>query len=1341
MQFCLCPHRNLIPFLFVLILSAFFSASGLYAQEEGWSEALSAARDQFQSRDEASASEAVTLSAWYKTAVFANVAFDDVALPEQSRHLNERNEDGGRLWLRDRDLQDGIVNSLTCGDGSALYLARTIRIQEPILLNIGLGSDDGIKVWLNGTLVHSNNAARVLSPEADTLTLPLLDKDNFLVVKIYNVSGGCGFYFNIRDDGAKNLWRGVEKSYPQACLRMAQDLGGTDPSEWIASADPTELSAAMVSKRLQGMKEIQNRWQEKWDAMTASGAGALTQLQFYQHLCESGALLERFNQINREALRLAVEYLVKEFPDRYAGGRTYLDELAALEAQLPEYFAALGENAPEARDITARWEALQRTALLANPLLDFEKILLVKRHERQLGLPQNWQGNCSMPRRGYDNELALLDYRTQNSQPETLFRPEKDYFVGDVDLHFDGDRMLFSMIGSHNRWQIWELNSDGTGLRQVTPGAEEDVDNYDACYLPDGRIIYDSTLCMQGIPCVTGSDAVANLCIMNADGSGIRQLCFDQDHDWCPTVLNNGRILFSRWEYSDTPHYFTRVLFHMNPDGTNQVEYYGSNSFWPNSMFYTRPIPNNPSQVVTIVSGHHGVARMGELVLLDSARGRHEASGVVQRIPGRGQPVEPVIEDQLVDEIWPKFLHPYPLSEHFFLVSCKPSPPQPWGIYLVDTFDNMLLLHEEKGYALFEPLPFRAIATPPAIPDRVNLEAKDASVYLMDVYAGEGLKDVPPGTVKALRVYSFHYCYQHMGGHEHVGVEGPWDVRRILGTVPVMPDGSAFFKVPANTPIAVQPLDSEGKALQVMRSWFTAMPGEVLSCVGCHEPQNTTPSLHYNRAARRTPDQILPWYGLARGFSFHHEIQPVLDRHCAGCHDRDDYPDGRPNLSNRSGRDHANFTLSYLALHPFVRRPGPESDYHLQIPLEWHADTSELIQMLKKGHHGVQLDTEAWDRLTTWIDLNVPDHGRWTDHTDKAKACAGRRAELRALYACTPEDNSEADLVEAAYPREFVKHEKPALDAPAPALESWPFDRAQAEARQAQAGSIQRRTVDLGNGTTMEFALIPAGKFVMGGDRFADEYPRTVVEIEKPFWLGTTEVTNEQYRCFNPAHDSRYIDQHSKDHTTPGYPANEPLQPVIRVSWNDALAFTQWLSEKLQVPCTLPTEAQWEWACRAGTDSPFYYGGPDTDFSAFANLADLSTRKLAVAGVNPQPIANPNRFQDFFPKDARFDDGQRIVCVVGMYEPNVWGLFDMHGNVSEWTLSAWRPYPYQEQDGRNNPDVQEKRVVRGGSWSDRPKRARSEFRLAYEPWQGVFNVGFRVALPCTEEESMLAAAH
>ena len=144
-----------------------------------------------------------------------------------------------------------------------------------------------------------------------------------------------------------------------------------------------------------------------------------------------------------------------------------------------------------------------------------------------------------------------------------------------------------------------------------------------------------------------GSDKVANLFIMDPDGTLVRQLTFDQDHDWCPTVLNNGRILYTRWEYSDTPHYFTRLLFTMNPDGTNQAAYYGSNSYWPNSTFYARPIPGHPTKVVGVISGHHGVPRMGELVVFDPALGRFEEQGVVQRIPGFGQKVEPIIRDRL----------------------------------------------------------------------------------------------------------------------------------------------------------------------------------------------------------------------------------------------------------------------------------------------------------------------------------------------------------------------------------------------------------------------------------------------------------------------------------------------------------------------------------------------------------------------------------------------------------------------------------------------------------------------------------------------------------------------
>jgi len=214
-------------------------------------------------------------------------------------------------------------------------------------------------------------------------------------------------------------------------------------------------------------------------------------------------------------------------------------------------------------------------------------------------------------------------------------------------------------------------------------------------------------------------------------------------------------------------------------------------------------------------------------------------------------------------------LHPYPLGRpdglgagKYFLVSGKLTPEAWWGLYLVDIFDNLLLLKEEPNYALFEPVPVQKRPVPPVIPDRVDLQRKDALVYLVDVYAGPGLEGIPRGEVKALRVFTYVYGYRGMGGlYGTIGMNGPWDMRRVLGTVPVEADGSALFRIPANTPVAVQPLDREGKALQQMRSWFTGMPGEVLSCVGCHETQNNLPPARQTLAARQPPADLTPWYG------------------------------------------------------------------------------------------------------------------------------------------------------------------------------------------------------------------------------------------------------------------------------------------------------------------------------------------------------------------------------------------------------------------------------------------------------------------------------------------------
>ena len=601
----------------------------------------------------------------------------------------------------------------------------------------------------------------------------------------------------------------------------------------------------------------------------------------YVRACQVREAKANLGRINTAALRRAIEDLSRTHPGKYTRGPEFLQRLEACEKQLEALQQASSRGEMPDTKLLNDVVTLQREALLANPLLNFDRLLLVKR--TPLGLPQNWQGNTSIGKTGYDNEIAVLSPVRPDGKLTTLFKPQDSAFVGDVDLHFDGQRMLFSMPVK-GTWQVCEIKADGSGLRQLTPDIPK-IDNYDGCYLPDGRLLFNSTMNIHGVPCVGGGDKVGNLCRMDADGTNVRMLCFEQDQDWYPRVLNDGRVMYSRWEYSDMPHYHSRLLMSMNPDGTGQLSLYGSNSWWPNSIFYARQVPEAPSKVIAVISGHHGVPRMGELVLFDLSRGRTEASGAVQRIPGYGKKVEPIIADGLVEGSWPKFLHPYPLSENYFLVSCQPTPNSRWGVYLVDVFDNLLCLQEAEGYALLEPIPFRARTKPPVVLDRIRPEMKEGLVTLSDVYAGPGLKGVPRGTVKALRLYSFHYGYWGIGGHVNVGVDGPWDGRRILGTVPVYEDGSANFKVPANTPIAIQPLNERGEALAVMRSWFVTMPGEHASCVGCHESVNSGPPPKPSIAMRRPPSEIKPWNGPTRPFSFRREVQPVLDKSCVGCHD------------------------------------------------------------------------------------------------------------------------------------------------------------------------------------------------------------------------------------------------------------------------------------------------------------------------------------------------------------------------------------------------------------------------------------------------------------------------
>ncbi|MCX5685518.1 MAG: SUMF1/EgtB/PvdO family nonheme iron enzyme, partial [Planctomycetota bacterium] len=570
--------------------------------------------------------------------------------------------------------------------------------------------------------------------------------------------------------------------------------------------------------------------------------------------------------------------------------------------------------------------------------------------------------------------------------------------------------------------------------------------------------------------------------------------------------------------------------------------------------------------------------------------------------------------------------------------------------------------------------------------------------------------------------------------------------KRVLGTVRVEADGSALFRVPAKTPFSVQPLDADGRAIQLMRSWMTAQPGETLSCVGCHDNRGAAPPAAKATLALGLPPQAIePWYGPPRGFSFKREVQPVLDKLCVGCHDGQAH-DGKTPVNLRGdqgylvyrggnpqgtlvtdtpkeqllGKYGGIFEPSYIALRRHIRVGGLESDLHLLAPMEFFADTSDLIQMLRKGHYGVALDREAWERLYTWIDLNAPCHGTWGEMVPIPAKQRERRLALRKLYGGPLDDWEEIPPapapIAAVVPPPATKPEARIIE-----CADFPLAADAAHLRQAAAGPATR-TVDLGGGVTMELALIPAGRFVMGDAAgLPDEQPQAAVAVAEPFWMGRCEVTNEQFARFDASHDSRFEHrtswQFSEEYL--GWRLNRPRQPVVRISWDEATAFCRWLSEKSHVAITLPTEAQWEYAARAGTSTPLSYGGLDADFSPFANMADVSIRNLAYEGWRP---LSP----DLVPRDARFDDHALVTADVGSYQPNPWGLFDMHGNAAEWTRTVYRPYPYNSGDGRNDPAADGPRVVRGGSWYDLPARCRSAFRLPYRPYEKVFNVGFRV---------------
>jgi len=357
-------------------------------------------------------------------------------------------------------------------------------------------------------------------------------------------------------------------------------------------------------------------------------------------------------------------------------------------------------------------------------------------------------------------KLCRLDFKGTHGRVTTLIRDD-DGVIRDPNISWDGQKILFAWKKSNrlDDYHLYELDVATRAVRQITFGLG--CADYEGAYLPNGDIVFNSTRPVQTVDCFTTE--VSNLYTCDAQGRFMRRLCFDQVHDNFPQVLDDGRVVYTRWEYQDRGQVFVQGLFQMNPDGTAQTEFYGNNSWFPTSLLHARGIPGT-RKVVAITAGHHS-SQAGKLVIVDPDRGRQEAEGVQLVAPIR--PTEAVRVDAYGQE-GPLWMYPFPLSEREFLVTFAPlgrKEPRDrfaghFGIFWMDACGHRELLVANPSISCCQPVPLWARTVPPVRPSMVDYGKTTGTYYMQNVYEGPGLQGVPHGAAKTLRVLS---CGIHWG--------------------------------------------------------------------------------------------------------------------------------------------------------------------------------------------------------------------------------------------------------------------------------------------------------------------------------------------------------------------------------------------------------------------------------------------------------------------------------------------------------------------------------------------------------------------------------------------------
>ena len=737
----------------------------------------------------------------------------------------------------------------------------------------------------------------------------------------------------------------------------------------------------------------------EWDWRMQDGIGTEREARSYGEAVQ--LMIERGDRLIQDLTTSGISLgdLVERWEGARAEGKTLSADDAASESQWEELWR--------------RIHTLRRKIAFENPLADTGPLLFAKHvpgaFSHQL---TQYLGKCSRPGGG----LFVLDAPGDSLACRQLGSlPSGNY--QQLDVSWDGSRVLFSFCQSDSAAEDWrtakqyyhlfEMSADGSDVRQLTEGP---YDDFAPRYLPNGKILFLSTRRGGFHRCGRGPCPVYTMALANADGSDPRVISFHETHEWDPAVLNDGRVIYTRWDYVDRHAVHYQQLWTVRPDGSDVRIFYGNNTLNPVGVWEARPVPG--SNLVMATAGSHHSMTAGSIILLDVTRGIDGLDPITRLTPDARFPESEARVERWhatagvttpppvpVEELrWPGHCYrtPFPLSKDYFLVSYSYDPliGEPFangvnmfGIYLVDRFGNKELVYRDVSIGSLWPAPLGARRRLPDLPSSlVQTDTNEGTFFLQNVQQSwPKLGQKGHVAIKSLRLIQVLPKTTPNADTPKVGLAHASPGKQVLGTVPVEADGSAYFRAPAGIPVAFQALDERGMAVQTMRSLTYLQPGENATCIGCHENRTAVPGHDFlAMAKRRPPSAIKPGPDGSKPLCYPILVQPVLDRLCVECHDGPK-SDGGLDLT---GKPAGAFSASYNALAPLVsfsqwKGTPQDNSEPMTVPDTFGARASQLMTLLLEGHEDVELTGDDLERLATWMDANALFYGTFDPEDQK----------------------------------------------------------------------------------------------------------------------------------------------------------------------------------------------------------------------------------------------------------------------------------------------------------------------------------------------------------------------